>query len=116
MSELGAVVAQLQERRNHLAIEMRQLDQAIMALAKVSGGVQLRRNGAQARKRFVSAAARGKMAAAQKARWAKVRGKSTQNVVTIPKTKVMSAAARRKIAAAQRARWAKVKAAQKKSA
>jgi hypothetical protein len=116
MSELGAVLGQLRERRNHLAIEMRQLDHAINALSKVSGGVQKRRNGAQAPRRILSPSARRRIAAAQRARWAKVRGNSTQNVVTIPKKKVMSAAARRKIAAAQRARWAKVKASQKKSA
>ena len=44
------------------------------------------------------------IAAAQKARWAKVEG-----IAEVPEKRTMSAAARRKIAAAQRARWAKVK-------
>jgi len=58
------------------------------------------------------------MAAAQRARWAKVRGtgKQDRHVVVMPKRKTMSAAARKKIAAAQKARWAKIKRAQKKSA
>jgi len=51
----------------------------------------------------MSAAGRARIAAAQRARWAKVKG--------MPKKRTMSASARRKIAAAQRARWAKVKAA-----
>jgi hypothetical protein len=56
----------------------------------------------------MSAAARAKIAAAQKARWAKVKKSSP------PKKKSgMSAAGRARIAAAQKARWAKVKAAGK---
>jgi hypothetical protein len=51
------------------------------------------------------------MAAAQRARWAKVkRAEASAPVRTI------SQAARRKIASAQRARWAKVRARQKKAA
>jgi hypothetical protein len=65
----------------------------------------------------LSVAARARIAAAQRARWAKVRGhgQQKQNVVTVPKKKTMSAAARRKIAAAERARWAKEETAKKKS-
>jgi hypothetical protein len=63
-----------------------------------------------------SAAARAKMAAAQKARWAKKRGTMTVAPLETPvktgrKRKVMSPEARAKIAAAQRARWARQKAA-----
>ena len=62
-----------------------------------------------------SAAARAKMAAAQKARWAKRRGGTTtlapaESPVKVGrKRKVMSPEARAKIAAAQRARWARQK-------
>jgi hypothetical protein len=63
--------------------------------------------------RTISAAGRAKIAAAQKARWAKVKADGgTKNVVAMPK-RTMSPAARKKIAAAQRLRWAKVKAAKK---
>jgi hypothetical protein len=55
-------------------------------------------------KRVFSAAARRKMAASQKARWAKYRG--DQNGGT-KGARVMSPSARRKISAAQKARWAK---------
>ena len=58
------------------------------------------------RKRGMSATARAMIAAAQKARWAKAKGKSK---VTRVKRK-MSAAAGAKIAAATKARWAKAKA------
>ena len=59
-----------------------------------------------------TAAARARMAAAQKARWAKYRSAKAQTGTAKP-VRVMSASARRKIAAAQKARWAKVRAAKK---
>ena len=56
----------------------------------------------------MSAKGRARIAAAQRARWAKAKGQ--HNIVPMAKPKrTMSASARRKIAAAQRARWAKVK-------
>jgi hypothetical protein len=62
----------------------------------------------------MSAAGRAAVAAAQKARWAKI--KRAKKVLKTPaKRRKMSAAARAKIAAAAKARWAKVKAAGKKS-
>jgi hypothetical protein len=58
----------------------------------------------------MSAAAKAKISAAAKARWAKVKGKSYA-----PKTKSkMSPAARKKLSAMAKARWAKIKAAGKK--
>ena len=65
-------------------------------------------------RRTMSASARARIAAAQKARWAKVKGKSGAKSAAAPKRK-MSAAARAKIAAAAKARWAKAKAAGRKS-
>jgi len=105
---LAGVVQQLRKERGQAARTVEQLDAALAALTGVSG----KRTGTR---RKISAAGRASIAAAQRARWAKVRknGGRKQNVVAIPKRKTMSAAARRKIAAAQRARWAKVKAAQK---
>jgi len=55
------------------------------------------------RTRKLSASARARVAAAQRARWAKVR--ETAKVVPLRGKRTLSAAARRKIAAAQRARW-----------
>jgi hypothetical protein len=67
------------------------------------------------RKRKMSAAGRAKIAAAQKARWAKVKGRKS---VAKPVKKArhrMSAAARAKIAAAARTRWKTAKAQGKNS-
>jgi hypothetical protein len=57
------------------------------------------------RKKF-SAAARRKMALAQKARWAKIRGESEPSVPAPKAKRKMSAAGRKAIAEAQRKRWA----------
>jgi len=112
MANLAGVVQQLRKERDQAARTVQQLDAALAALDGDSYG---RRIGTSRR---ISAAGRARIAAAQRARWAKVRrnGGHKHNVVSMPKKKTMSAAARRKIAAAQRARWAKVKAAQKKAA
>ena len=63
-------------------------------------------------KRTMSAAAKAKISAAAKARWAKVKGSKPAKMLK-PKRQ-MSAAARRKIALSAKARWAKAKAAGKK--
>lgn len=67
----------------------------------------------------MSAAGRASVAAAQKARWAKVKGaKPAVKVVVSPSPKKkggISAEGRARMAAAAKARWAKVKAAGKKS-
>lgn len=104
MAQMTAVIQQLRKERERAAREVEQLDAALAALNGATG----RRSGS----RTLSAAARERIAAAQRARWARVRG-TTKTGPTAPKTRVMSAAARKRIAAAQRARWAKVKAAKK---
>src|ERR1017187_8603601 len=65
------------------------------------------------KKRKMSASARAKISAVQKARWAKVKG--VKPASKMGKRRKMSAAAKAKISAAAKARWAKVKAAGKKS-
>src|SRR5229473_7537 len=102
MSNLAGVVQQLQKERSRVAKDLQRLDSALAALNGEPG----KRTGI----RTLSAAARARIAAAQRARWAKVRSGQNQKVVTMPKKRTMSAAARKRIAAAQRARWAKVRA------
>lgn len=68
---------------------------------------------APTKRRKMSAAGRAKIAAVQKARWAKVKTSGAAKPSAAPKRKGMSAAGRAKIAAAARARWAKAKAAGK---
>lgn len=62
----------------------------------------------------MSAAGRAKIAAAQKARWAKVKGKKLSVKPAKKARRKMSAAARKKISQSAKARWAKAKAAGKK--
>jgi hypothetical protein len=68
MSELGAVLGQLKQERVRVAAELRQLDQAIQALSKVTG--RNPRSGNRTGHRM-SIAARKRIAAAQRVRWAK---------------------------------------------
>ena len=65
----------------------------------------------------ISAAGRARIAAAARARWAKINAAKAAVKVAVPAKKKfkMSAAAKAKISAAAKARWAKVKSAGKKS-
>jgi hypothetical protein len=103
---LVSVVSELKKERTNLVKSLMHVDTALSALGSLNGS-----NKPAGPRRTMSASARRKIAAAQRARWAKV---SAQNVVSIansprPGKRTMSASGRRKIAAAQRARWAKVK-------
>jgi hypothetical protein len=108
LTNFSGIVGQLKKERAQVERQLRGLDAALRAFASVySGGKPGRK------RRKMSAKGRARIAAAQRARWAKVKG---QKVVPIQSAKrTMSASARRKIAAAQRKRWAKVKR-QKKAA
>jgi hypothetical protein len=73
MSNLAKVVAQLRQQRDEAQKQVEQLDQALTALGSVDG---LRSRGRSSQKvgrkgRTMSAAARKRIAAAQRARWAK---------------------------------------------
>jgi hypothetical protein len=96
MSTLDAVLARL--KQEHAA-----LGKAIAALE----GVTSNGSAPRSRRPGISAAGRQRIAAAQRARWAKIKGRRVVSIATHKRT--MSPAARRKIAAAQRARWAKVR-------
>ena len=107
MDNLAGVIRLLKKEQDRLATELRGIGAALAAFGRTYG----KRTGT----RKLSAAARARIAAAQRARWAKVREKAdVQNkVVPIRGKRTLSAAGRRKIAAAQRARWAKVKVAKR---
>ncbi len=108
MANLGNALQELREERSGTQLRLEKLDQAISAIESLNGtGVS---QNTRQTKRIISAASRRKMAQAQKARWAKVKG----HAVSVKPKRTMSASARRKIAAAQRARWAKLRAAKKK--
>ena len=85
------------------------LTQELSSLLAVSAPAK-----APKKKGGMSAAGRAKIAAAQKARWAKIKNAAPKLVVKAPvKKRKMSAAAKAKLSAAAKARWAKVKAALK---
>ena len=100
---LESMVSQLRAERTNLVDQLRHVDAALVVLGKLDGGRFY------TRPRRLSASAREKIAAAQRARWARVRRQ--RKVVSIAQggKRTMSASARRKIAAAQRKRWAKLK-------
>jgi hypothetical protein len=107
MSAISGVVQQLKKEHERLTREIHGISAALAAFGAAYGK--------SAPTRRLSAAARARISAAQRARWAKVRGnaKPAKKPLTATKKRTMSASARRKIAAAQRARWASVKSKQR---
>ena len=119
MGNLSSALQELRAERKQAQLQMEKLDQAISVIESLNGSGTLKE--ANQPTRIISAASRRKMARAQKARWAKVRGTSqpialAKTTPPAPLKRTMSAAARKKIAAFQKARWAKLKAQQKKAA
>jgi hypothetical protein len=107
MTNLGGVVQILRKEHDRLNREIRAIGAALSAFGAAYG----KRTAPRGR---MSAAGKARIAAAQRARWAKVKAKDEKaNVVPMPKKRRLSASARSRIATAQRARWAKVKAAKK---
>jgi hypothetical protein len=66
---LESVVSQLRGERSSLLNQLRHVDAALSVLGKLNGGSSY----TKPRRRRLSVAARKKIAAAQRARWAKVR-------------------------------------------
>ncbi len=112
---MQSVVSQLQKERTRLEDELHRITTALVAFGNVYMRGSQPKAAVTTRKRLtISAAGRKRIAAAQRARWAKIKG---QKIVSISsrKGRKMSPAARRRIVAAQKARWAKWRKAQKKS-
>jgi hypothetical protein len=99
MANLSGIIGQLKKERDRVQQQLSGINAALEAFAGVY------RNGSQPARKM-STKGRARIAAAQRARWAKVKG---QQKGTKGGKRTMSTSARRKIAAAQRARWAKVK-------
>jgi hypothetical protein len=102
LANLSGIVRQLKIERDRVQHQLSGLNAALAAFAGFYSN-----SPGNAPRRKMSAQGRARIAAAQRARWAKVKGLKT---APKPGKRIMSASARRKIAAAQRARWAKVKA------
>jgi hypothetical protein len=95
MANLTSVVKHLQQERIRLSAQLDRVNHALSVLSGMSSGRT---------DRTISPAGRARIAAAQRARWAKVKG---QKAVGAHKGRTMSPAARKRIIAAQKARWAK---------
>jgi hypothetical protein len=117
MSNLVEIQNELQSKRKELHYELNRIDAAISALSGLNGSKSATAASGSRQHRVLSVDARRRIAAAQRARWAKVRAQKKTGTAspTVKPRRVMSISARRRIAAAQRARWAKVRA-QKKAA
>ena len=109
ISGLQSVVSQLRKERTNLVNQLRHVDAALSVLGKLNGG----RFYTQPRHRKMSAAARARIAATQRARWAKVKGQ--RKVVSIAPKRRISAAGLARIRAATKARWARWRQQKKKA-
>jgi hypothetical protein len=98
--------------------EKRRLDSRINEIRAILSGTPAKAGATPeaptGRRKKFSAASRRKMALAQKARWAKIKGESEPSTPATsesanPKRRKMSAAGKRAIAEAQRKRWAESK-------
>jgi hypothetical protein len=108
MTNIADVVRLLKTERDRLTNQLHGISAALSAFGTAYG----KQNGARGK---LSTAARARISAAQRQRWAKVKSGQATSVAPAPKKRrTMSPAARKKIAAAQRERWAKVKASHKK--
>lgn len=117
MTTLDNLRRHLREQHNQLQLQADKLREAIAAL----DGSSTSKKGGNGVRRILSPSARRRIAAAQKARWARIRASKPASGKNSTRSRanfvrVISPAARRKIAAAQRARWAKIKGEQQKKA
>src|SRR5437867_13165769 len=94
------IISLLKAERDKVARQLNGLNAALAAFAGTY------KTGSSRPRRKMSAAARARISAAQKARWAKTKG---QKVVSIAPKRHISAAGLARIRAAQRARWAKIR-------
>jgi len=99
------------EQLRRAATIKRQIATLESRLERILGGAApTRAAGPKPKRKFrMSAAGRARIVAAQKARWAKIKGKGAKGARK--GRRKMSAAARAKMAAIAKARWAKAKAA-----
>ena len=105
MPNFQNIVRELQSQRDQLQAELQTLDEAIRVVEQLNG--RGTRNGVSrplGSSRHISAAGRARIAAAQRARWAKAKEAHSGTRV-----REVSGAARKRMAAAQRARWAKIR-------
>jgi hypothetical protein len=109
---MQSVVSELQKERTRLDDELHRITTALVAFGNVYMHGSQPKAAATRKKRTISTAGRRRIAAAQRARWAKIKGQKAS--ISVRKGRKMSPAARKRVVAAQKARWAKWRKAQKK--
>ena len=110
---MQSVVSQLQKERTRLEDELHRITTALVAFGNVYMHGSQPKAVTTRKRRTISAAGRKRIAAAQRARWAKIKGQKVVSI-SVREGRKMSPAARKRIVAAQKARWAKWRKAQKK--
>ena len=125
LKQYVALRQSLLAEKSKLEIRLAAINQALHSVAKAAPAVKAANTVqplVKKARRKMSAAGLARIIAAQKARWAKIKGTATPAAKATLKTaakpamkakKKISAAGRARIAAAQKARWAKIKAAKK---
>ena len=99
MVSMHDIMEELKQERDRVERQLTGLNAALSAFVAVYGG-------GTKPKGTVSVATRKRIAAAQRARWAKQKAGSPPTTAK----RTISEASRKKMAAAQRARWAKIRA------
>jgi len=95
MNNLTLAISELEQERKHLSAQLAGINRALSSLKGNKGT------------RTMSAAGRARIAAAQRARWAKSKGEVVGSIAAHKARTTMSPAARKRIVAAQKSRWAK---------
>jgi len=103
MQILTTALNELKKEQARVSFQLQQVSTALAALGNVSNGN---------RRGTMSAAGRARIAAAQRARWAKVKGTKVVSIASRKKRRISPSAIAR-IRAAQKARWAKWRKAQR---
>jgi hypothetical protein len=118
MSKFVNMLQQLRTEREQAQAAVEKLSKAILAIESLNGAIAGNPTNRTRPKRFISAAARKRIAAAQRARWAKFKNRSLAANAKAAKSGPprISAEGRKRIAAAARARWARVRSQQSKKA
>ena len=112
MANLGAlanIVSELREERANLMTQVRHVDAALSVLGKLEAGRFYTKP-----RRTLTAAARRRIASAQRARWAKQKSTAQKTPGNARPKRRISAAGIARIRAAAKARWARVRAEKKK--
>jgi hypothetical protein len=102
MTDLKAVLSELKQQRKNLSEAIDALDGVVNDGASSQPG----------HRGTISLAGRKRIAAAMKARWARIKGQSSGASASKPKApakRTISAAGRKRISAAAKARWARVR-------